>query len=499
MSLSNCPQVCRRFPTIDNKPDIFAAMKNWLLLFGGFWLANIHVSGQTIEKLSLKQSIDKALNQNLDIQLAHIAEQSAEIDYNQSLWAMSPDLNGIAGQFYQSGRSIDRFSNQYVQTTIGSNNFQLQSNWTLFAGGQIREAIKQNKFLQSASRFDKLQAQQSVALNVALGYLQCLQNKEQAKALKANITAQEQEVIRVDKLWKAGSSTEAQFWSAKSQLANQLSQYTQANNQYILALNSFKNLLLLPYETQVELLEFQGDLDSIHEQKYDFKTLADSVMAHRPDVLAAQMRVKASEHSVSSAKGALLPTINLGGSLNSVYSDNAKSATISGVVYKPVGRVQSTQEIVEAPVATYQTQTIKFNKQLKDNFGQSFGATMSIPIFGKFQVQNQIRKAELGWLRNKINLEKTEQTVKNDVSTALINYSNSINKFKAMREAHRAQKKNLEFVQLRFQAGQAGQFELQNAQQLEIAAFQNLISAKYETYFRQIILDIMLNGISTLK
>ncbi len=83
------------------------------------------------------------------------------------------------------------------------------------------------------------------------------------------------------------------------------------------------------------------------------------------------------------------------------------------------------------------------------------------------------------------------QNARNEVNSAYINYENSLSKFNALEETSIAQKKNLEFVQIRFKSGQASQFELQSAENAEIAAYQNLISAKYELAFRKLFLDFI--------
>lgn len=450
---------------------------------------------ENVEKFTLEKCMSIALNNNLDIQLSAIANSSAELDLQQSKLNLSPDINGTAGQYYQSGRSIDRFTNQYVQTTIGSNNFQIQGTWVLFAGGQLRNAINQFKYNKLATEQDLLQVKQTICLNVALSYLQCLQSKEQTNASAATVESSKIEVERVQKLLAAGTANEGTLWSAKAQYLNNVSNYTQAKNAYKTAINNLKNLLMLPSSATFELEESTPAVPQNTKYPYNLEELIDSAMSKRPDIKASQFRLSAAEFTLKSAYGTLLPTISVGGNLNTVYSGNAKSITgitMSGT--QPIGYVKSNNEIVEAPVFNYSTKTIDFGKQIKDNFGQSFGATMSVPIYGKLQNHTQISRAKLSILRNKISLDKSVQNLRNDVTAAFVNYENSVAKFQALDETYSAQKKNLEFVQIRFQNGQASQFELQNAQNTEINAYLNLISSKYELIFRQMVLDAFIHN-----
>ena len=475
----------------------------WLyfLFLGGFSAVSLAQNSlpktqeSNVEKLTLEKCIQIALSNNLDVQLSAIANTSAEYDLLQSKLNLGPDINGTAGQYYQSGRSIDRFTNQYVQTTIGSNNFQIQGNWILFAGGQLRNAINQYKYNKLATEQDLLQVKQTICLNVSLAYLQCLQGREQQKAVAATVESSKNELDRVQKLLSAGAANEGALWSAKAQYLNNVSNYTQAENGYNSAVNTMKNLLMINSEVAVEISAEMPAVPQNKNEKYSLTELIDSAMNHRPDIKAAQFRLNASEFALKSAKGALLPSLTIGGNLNTVYSGNAKTVTgysINGT--QPIGYVKSTLEVVEAPSVSYTTKTIAFGNQIKVNFGQSFGATMSVPIYGKLQTHTQISQAKLSILRNEISLNKSVQNLKTDVTSAYINYTNSLAKYLALEETHKAQKKNLEFVQIRFQNGQASQFEMQSAQNTEINAYMNLISSNYEYIFRQLVLDFLINN-----
>jgi len=61
-----------------------------------------------------------------------------------------------------------------------------------------------------------------------------------------------------------------------------------------------------------------------------------------------------------------------------------------------------------------------------------------------------------------------------------------------------AQKRNMDFVKKRFEAGQANVFELQLAQTNETTARNNLTSVRYEYMFRKMVLDFYLGKPLTL-
>lgn len=493
MNSSIIIEVYRQSLNLPKYSPIFVFMRWITILFFGGIMANL--SAQNVEKITLEKCIQLAFTKNYDVQLAAISESIATIDYQQSKYNLSPEISGSAGQYFQSGRSIDRFTNQYVQTTIGSNNFQLQANWTLFAGGQLRNNIQKLRFDKQASHLDLEQVKQNIALSVALAYLQCLQTKEQVEAAKSIATNGKLELDRLQKLLTAGATNEGAIWSAKAQYLNQISNLTQAENAKKSAYLNLKNLIQLDPKSEFELEVAAFDVPQKNKYPIDIQSLIDSATARRPEVAAAKARQESAIFTSKIAKGALLPTLSLGGNLNSVYSGNAKTITGFSIVgSQPIGYVKSNLEIVETPKLEYTTQTIEFGKQIKDNFGQSFGATLSIPIYGKLQTQTQINKANIGIIQSQIALEKSYMAVRNDVSNAYISFENSADKYFALKETYEAQRKNTEFVKIRFANAQASQFEIQTAENAENSAYQNLISAKYEFVFRKLVLDYFYNN-----
>ena len=323
-----------------------------------------------------------------------------------------------------------------------------------------------------------------------------LQAQEQLAAAQASVKNGTLEVDRINTLLKNGASTEGALWSAKAQLSTQQSSFIQAQNQLSLSLVSLKNLLMLPIEANIELSPTSLEIKDFNPE---ISQLLDSAMAKRADLAAAKFRMSASQSAYRMAVGSYFPTLSVGANLNTVFSDNAKSITnktLSGSTV--IGQVQGTGQFVEMPVFDYSTQTIAFSKQIKDNFGQSFGATLSVPVFGKFQTQSQVKKAKLGIIQTNIQLEKTIQSVKNDVYTAYSNFSNAKNRFMAAQESLNAQIMNLKFVQARFTNGQASQFELQTATNAENNARQTYISAQYEYQFRTAVLLVIQHGITFL-
>ncbi len=472
--------------------SIFVFMNHWIV--AGFLVVSglkpLKAQNTTV---TLEQCIAQALNQNIEIQLSMLNEDQAEMAMNQSLRNFGPDVSGSAGQFYQSGRSIDRFTNQFVQSTIGSNNFQLQGSVLVFGGRQTLNNYKQAKQNWMASEADLESIKLSVILQVSAAYVQYLQANESELAAQNAVEASQAQLNRGQILYDAGASNQGALLGLKAQHANNLVSLTAAQNTKATSLQNLKQLIRWPKEQSfVVAVESLGSIESAFP--YTSQQLVDSIMEKRPDYRAAKFRVYAAQYGLRSAKGALLPTLSLGGNLNTVYSDNAK--TVDGVTvagFAPIGRVQGTNAIVEAPDFDYSMSTIAFGDQVRDNFGQSLGVSLNVPIYSGKQRQTQVKSADLALTRAQLNLDRIEQTVENEVLAAFNNYQNAERRYVANKENYELQKQNAAYLKQRLDAGAAAFFEYQVAFANEQSAYQNLISAKYERSFRRMVLEFYLS------
>jgi outer membrane protein len=218
--------------------------------------------------------------------------------------------------------------------------------------------------------------------------------------------------------------------------------------------------------------------------------LFDSAVNRRPDVQAAEFRQAAAKYRVKSAKGQYLPSLSVGGSISTVYSSSAQEVTAANIKgFQPIGRVQGSNEIVEAPSIDYTLQTINFADQVKNNFGQSLGFNLNIPVFNKFQTANNVRQAEINEEISSLNAERTVQNLYNEITTAYNSYDAARLRYVSAQEAMKAQTLNLEYVTKRYDAGAASLTELQLARGAEATASNTRISALYEMVFRRLVLD----------
>jgi len=459
----------------------------------------LEITQSNVAEASFFSVMATAIARNIDITISDLAVQQATLDWQQSKLNLTPSLSGNAGQFYQSGRSIDRFTNQFIQKTIGSNNIQLQGSWVLYAGGQNRNAMQQSQLFMNAAVEDKNTRLYSVLLQTAQAYVQWLQAAEQEKAAESAVFITQAQVNRTEVLFKEGAANKGTLLNIKAQHANNVNTLATARNSTAQFLLQLKQFLRIPYV--VSFVPMSESLSSTEDHldyldKLNPVALMDTLLSKRPDLKAAQYRKSAAMESISIAKGALAPTLSIGANLNTVYSDNAKRITgytINGS--QAIGWLPSTMEAVYAPVLEYNTETIAFSKQLKDNFGQSIGLNLSIPIYAGLRGHNQVSAATIAYKRAELTRLQIVQNAENEINQAILAYKNARNRVVSASSNLVLQQENRDYVKARFSEGAATAVELQIAESNYTNANFNFISAQHDLYFRAFVLDFYLSVI----
>lgn len=439
---------------------------------------------------NLEQCVQYAIDHSLDVMDAELAVDEAELSYNQSKMNMVPDLNGAAGQYYQSGRSIDRFTNTYVQKGISSSNFSLSSSIFIWAGGQVVNSIKSGKCAWLATQSDLKTVEQNVALNVANLFLQIAQSKELVKSTTDNLNNTIAQLDRAEKQFAAGAVNEGVVLNLKAQKANDEVAIVNAKNQETNALVALKMLLRISIEENFDIALPENAAIAPQEYTESVNDVYGKALAQRPEIIAADLRLQSSMFYKKYARGALYPALSFGANLGTVYSSNALfiQDTVLGEIVN-IGRVKGTNQLVEAQRYEFDLQTIKYTDQLRNNFGQSVGLNLSIPIFSRLSERTNYKFASIDVERKKLNMERTKQSLYNDIVVIYTSYESALSRYKAAQLSSDAQKTNLDFIQKRFDGGQGSATELQMAKASESMARVNLVSVKYEYIFRKMILD----------
>ena len=208
-----------------------------------------------------------------------------------------------------------------------------------------------------------------------------------------------------------------------------------------------------------------------------------------PQVELAKKQTEQALIDIDLAKANLLPTLTSFYSLQTVYSQSNRSLNGFTSRFDSIGFVNSTNDavLVQRSVGNY-IQT-PYANQLRNNLGQSIGFSLRIPIFNQLSNRNRLQNAKIQADIAKKNQASVKNNLKLSVAQSYNDYINAAATYQATLENQKAQEKNYDIIQKRFEAGIVNSLDLLLAKNSLETALSNTNRSKYDLLFRKLILD----------
>jgi len=461
----------------------------WLLIAGMTFPFNGYAQVSSVQNLNLKQCIELAIQNNLQVKQSEVQMQASGVQFKQAKDNLLPQINASASQGINYGRSINNFNNTYVDQQNNSGNYGINANLLLFGGLQLQNAIRQNALNFDASKMDWQQQKDNITLNVILQYLLVLSNKDQLDIARQQATVDSIQVERLEIQNSAGAIAPATLYDLKGQYASdQVNVVNAINNLESSKVNLFA-LLNVPYQKDAiyeavpldaNTFQYGGNPDSIFQ----------SALQTIPLIKAADLRVRSFEKAIAVARGKLFPTLSFYGNINSNYT-NIATTGIPGTDFKtPTG------QFVEIGAASYdvqaysiQQQKIGFGDQFKNNRYESIGLQLNIPILNYLSTRNNIKLAKINLQNAKVVANASRNQLQQQVEQAWQNMHAAYGQYKGYLDQVNAYGESFRTAEIRFNNGVITSAEYVIAKNNYDRANTNLSASKYNFIFRTKILD----------
>jgi outer membrane protein len=441
-------------------------MKHFFVLFLAviFTIAGNSANAQNV--WSLQKCIDYALENNIQIKQQNLNTMYYENQVSQAKSNRLPNLNAQIGNDNSFGRSLT-YLNTYKNVNSSSITGGAGANFTIFNGFQLNNTIDKQELDLQATLKDLQKAKDDIMLNIAGMYLQILFAEELVSVDEAQIEVTKQQLERTRQLVDAGSLAKGALLEIEAQMAREELQLVNEKNNLQLSYLGLYQMLELPIAES-----FKIEKPNLPEVKANISManaidVFNNALNVRPEIQAAQLRVKSAEKQLEIAKGNHWPTLTFNANYYNLY--NNKYTDING-------------------------DDIAFADQLKNNGRSSLGITLGIPIFNRFQVRNGISNAELQIQDYQYRLQTTSNTLRKEIEQAYTNAIASLNRYISSEKAVESMEEAFRYVEEKFNVGMVNSVDY-NLQKTQLTSAQSqLLQAKYEYIFRTKILDFY-NGI----
>ena len=402
---------------------------------------------------NLQKCIDYALQQNITIRKNRLNAQSAEVDVKTAKASLFPSLSASVSQ-----RIVNR-PNSETNTIINGDNitssqsktsyngsYGIDANWTLYNGSKRLNTLKQQRLNNRIAELSVAQSENSIEESITQVYVQILYAAEAVKVNKSTLEVSKAEYERAQALFAAGSI-------AKSDLAQLEAQVSTDKYQVVTA-----QATLQDYKLQLkQLLELDGE----EEMNLYIPALSDenvlsplptktdvfhAALTIRPEIEASKLDVKASELDINIARSGYIPTLSLSAGIGSTNA-NGNDFT--------------------------------FGEQIKQNWNNSLGLTVSIPIFNNRQTKSAIQKAKLQKQTSELSLLDEQKTLYKTIEGLWLDANSAQQRYVAAVEKLKSTQTSYDLIQEQFNLGMKNTVELLTEKNNLLSAQQETLQAKY--------------------
>lgn len=461
-----------------------------------FWLIILNNDAVGQIRLTLQEAIDSAVTRNPSVRQAELSRDLDRENLTQSRNNRLPAINANPQFSSNWGRSLDlstySFITQRVSLISGSIGMQLN----LYQGGSIRNQILQNKFILEASESNVSKVKNDLTLETLTVFFQVVTDQHLLEVSRQQVVLAEHN-LKMEKIgFDAGNKSIANLAQAKAQLAVATLDETTIQSRLKISMERLKELMALQTANLVVVEPDSMILENSFDTK-DSSRILNQALKFNSDLKVLFFQAQAALQGVKVAKSSLLPSLTLFSSIGSNFSDARSLVTgTQQVGFDTVGRVLSTNQPVLSPSLRTISKNYSFIRQFSDNFYQSIGLTMQIPIFNRFTNKTNIKKAALSYQLAKSAIDEKNNSLIRIINQAISDIKTSANRLEAAKSVYEANQEVLRVSKKRYEANLINALEFNTAIGSFNRAQFDQIEAKYAMLFRIKILDFYTGNLS---
>jgi outer membrane protein len=333
-----------------------------------------------------------------------------------------------------------------------------------------------------------------IALTAANGYLQVLLCMEQEKIAELQILQTKSQLTSITKQVEAGALPQLNAIQLEAQLSLDSVNLVSAKGNTERAKLQLKTFMNLDASTPFEIeappvdripVETLGDL----QPEFVYQT----ALQNLPQQKANEYRLMAAKKMVKASKGSMLPTLTAFGSLGTTYNNQGMEIVGVTPVMTPIGNVQvggvQYDVFPNVPTYLYNYKKTTFTEQFSDNFRQSIGVGLSVPLFNGLNLRTAYKRNQLNVKSLELQKQIDDQNLKNDIYNAYNDALIAYQKFEASKKNVMANEQAFDFATKRLEVGMLNTFEWITTQNNLLTARLNYLINQFDFVFKMKVLE----------
>ena len=445
---------------------------NLLFFLITFSLISFKIDAQN---MNLEECIAHAIDNNIQLKQAEINTQISSYDVQNNKFNLLPSLNANASLSNNLGRSIDPFTNQFVEgvNSFQSTNYSVSSQVTLYNGLTKLNNIKQSQINYDKSVLDYQKSKNDIILAVASNYLQVLMAKENLKGSQLQVENSKEQLSRVKSQVDAGALPLTNLLEIKTQLATDEFNQVNAINQLEIAKLNLAQLLDIT-SPNFDITDPDLDMVNLAIHNYNEENIFVTAKTVLPEIKSAELGVESAVKGVQLARGTYAPSLTL----NTVIFTGTSSIAQQLVGFDTTGLF---------PTPIYGD--YPFSDQINNNIRQQASLNLSIPIFNGMNSRIQVQRSKLNYQIAQLNEQNIKNQLRKDIQKAYTDYKAAAKRYQSAKNQLNAAEENYKNAKVRFEQGILSTTDYRTILNNKNATEADLLNSKYDFVFKQKILD----------
>ena len=401
----------------------------------------------------LETCIDYALQHNITIRRNRINAESSAEDVRTAKAEWFPALSGSISQRIVNRPNMNNgtiISGDNISTSQSATSYNgsygIDANWTLYNGGSRVNGIRQQQLNERIARLAVSESENSIQESIMQVYMQILYAAEAVKVNEGTLAVSQATCERGRQLLEAGSLSRADLAQLEAQVAQDNYQLVTAQatlQDYRLQL---KQLLELDgaYEMELDLPELDATdvLSPLPERDDVYRT----ALALRPEIESGKLNIEAADLNIKVARAGYIPSISLTAGIG---SSNANGNDFT------------------------------FSEQIKQNWNNSLGVTLSIPLFDRRQTKSAVNKAKLQKQTSQLDLMDQQKELYRTIESYWLDATSAQQQYAAATSQVESAQASYDLVSEQFNAGMKNTVDLLTEKNNLLNAQQAQLQAKY--------------------
>lgn len=460
----------------------------WLWMLLGLQLS---LQAQETQSYTLQQCLDLAMKQNQTVLNASYQVQGNDAFLQQARAAALPSVSGYANQGISTGKSINPYTNAFINQEVGTGQYGINANLTLFSGLSTINTIRQNALGYKAGKMDYEQTKIDVSIQVVLAYLQILNSEELVNQALSQMAATQTQLDRLNTLQKNDAVNPSVLYDTRGQLANDKLSLIGAKGALVTAKLTMGQLLNMTFPANATFEKIDSSVE-LHAPAAEVASY-DGIAQGMPAVKASALRTTSTLKRVHAARGNLFPVLSLNGSLGSNYSSAALSQRLMSSSDEATGAyVNSGGTLLPVYESrnNYLSEKIGFNDQVRNNFNSYVGLSLQIPLFNGLKNKTQVEQAKVAHLQAGVQERSTVVRYKSLITQLINDLNNAYERYTVILQQASDYNASFKIATVKFEKGALTTFEYTTAKNNFDKASANLITARYDYLFRSRVLEL---------